>query len=101
MKTETVSIIGLDRVTGSIALALAATDLGLTIIGYDYDRAIVNEAKKMELIDKGVGKVYKAAAAADILLVNVSLDRQEETIKAIRDEVRDHTLIMDLSGLKP
>ena len=100
MKTETVSIIGLDRVTGSIALALAATDLGLTTIGYDYDRSIVNEAKKMELIDKGVRKVFNAAAAADILLLNIPLERQEETIKAISDEVQEHTLIMDLAGLK-
>ncbi len=100
MQTETVSIIGLDRVTGSIALALGATDLGLTIIGYDYDRSIVKEAKRMELIDKGVSKVFNAAAAADILLLNIPLERQEETIKAIGDEVREHTLIMDLSGLK-
>ena len=100
MKTETVAIIGLDRVTGSIALALEATDLGLTILGYDYDRSVVNAAKKMEVIDKAVGKVFNAAAAADILLLNVPHERHEETFKAIRDEVREHTLIMDLSGLK-
>jgi prephenate dehydrogenase len=100
MKTETVSIIGLNRITGSIALALEATDLGLTVLGYDYDRSVVTEAKKMEIIDKGVGKVFNAAAAADILLLNVSLERQEETIRAIQDEVREHTLIIDLSGLK-
>lgn len=100
MKTETVSIIGLDRITGSIALALAATDLGLTILGYDYDRSKVDEAKMLKIIDKGVSKVFNAAAAADILLLNVTLDKQEDTIKAIGEEVREHTLILDLSGLK-
>ena len=100
MKTETVSIIGLDRISASIGLGLLAKDMGLTIIGSDQNKTTAEQAKKMGAVNKLVGNLRSAAAEADILILNVPFAAQENTIQAIGDEVKEHVLIVDLSKLK-
>jgi prephenate dehydrogenase len=100
MQTETVSIIGLDRITASIGLGLQINDLGLTIIGSDQDASAKEGAKHLGAVTKLVGNPVSAAAAADILILNVSLAEQEQMIEAVANEVREHVLIIDLARLK-
>ncbi len=100
MKTEIVSIIGLDRVSGSIGLALGATDLGLTIVGHDKDRSAGTKAKEIGAIDRIATNPVSAAAEADILIVNVPLSEQEKMLELIGQDIKEHVLIVDLSALK-
>jgi len=100
MKTEIVTIIGLDRISGSIGLGIQATDLELTITGSDQDKDISAQAKEMGVVNKLNSNPVKAAAEADILILNVPLAEHERMIEAIAPVVRDHTLIVDLSRLK-
>lgn len=100
MKAETVSIIGLDRISGSIGLVLRNSSLGLTVIGYSDDPDISNTAKELNVVDRIMRKMVKAAAEADIVILNTSLRQQEETIQLIGDVVKDHALIIDLTSLK-
>ena len=100
MKTQTVSLVGIERVSGSIGLALQEKDLGLTIIGHDRDRRRTSESKKMGLVNKATNSLAKAAAEADILIINVPLTDLEETLEIIGAEVREHTLVVDLSNMK-
>lgn len=100
MQTETVSIIGLDRISASIGLGLQTNDLGLTIIGSDQESSAREQAKQLGAVTKLVGNPVSAAAAADILILNVSFAEQESMIEAVAGNIRDHVLIIDLAKLK-
>jgi prephenate dehydrogenase len=100
MQTETVTIIGLDRISASIGLGLQANDLGLTIVGSDQDSSVGEQAKQLGAVNKLVGNPVSAAGAADILILNVSLAEQEAMLEAVAGEIRDHVLIIDLANLK-
>ena len=52
MKAQTVTLIGLNRTTISIGLALQASPLELVVVEYDADSARVQEAKELGAIDK-------------------------------------------------
>jgi len=100
MKTQTVSIVGLERVNGSIGLALQKGDLGLTIIGHDRNRSTTSEAKKLGIVNKSTNSLATAASVADILIINVPLSELEQTLEVAGAEVREHTLVVDLSNMK-
>ncbi len=100
MKTERVGIIGLEKVSGSIGLALREADMGLEIIGADRDRSLLGEAKKLGLVDKASGNPLDVARVADILILSVPVSQQAEMFQIIGDDVQDHTLVVDLSDLK-
>jgi prephenate dehydrogenase len=99
MNTQTISIIGLNRMGVSIGLALKNAPLGFTIIGHDKDSAVGRDAKdKVKAIDKTEWNLVAAAARADILVLTVSVSELESTLEAIGNELQPHTLVIDLSG---
>ncbi len=100
MKTENVTIIGLDRISGSIGLGIQNSELELTIIGSDQDRDVSAQAKEMGAVTKMTNNPVSAAAEADILILNVPSAEHERMFEAIAPVIRDHTLIIDLSRLK-
>lgn len=100
MKTETVALIGLERISGSIGLALRGTDLGLTLVGFDRDREAVQSAQQMGIIDKSESSLRTIAGTADIIIMNIPLSEREKVFQTIGPEVQEHTLIVDLSNLK-
>lgn len=100
MKTERIGIIGLDKVSGSIGLAIRAADMGLEILGADRDKEKLAKAKNMGAIDKGSGNPLDVAKVSDILILSVPMGELNETLQIIGPDVQDHTLIVDLSSLK-
>jgi prephenate dehydrogenase len=100
MKTQTVSIIGLDRISGSIGLVLKSGNRSLTIAGYDQDRGVVKAAKKAGIIDRAGPSLVKTASVGDIVILTADLSELEEIIQAIGSVIQEHTLIVDLSSLK-
>lgn len=100
MKTENVTIIGMERIGASIGMALKQSSLGLTIIGHDPDPGLMQEAKKQNAIDVEERNIRQAAAKADILILAVRVSELEETLQLIGEDVQAHTLIVDLSRLK-
>jgi len=100
VKTETIGIIGLDKATASIGLALRHSDLGLSVIGFVKNRKEAASARDIGAVDETKGSLVKVIQAADILIVSTNVEEHEAILEVIGDEVRDHTLIIDLSSLK-
>lgn len=100
MKTEKVGIIGLEKVSGSIGMALRAADMGLEVIGADRDRNLLGEAKRLGLVDRTSSNPLDVAKVADILILSVPVAEQETMFKIIGPDVKDHALVVDLSDLK-
>jgi prephenate dehydrogenase len=100
MRAQSVTIVGLDRIGGSIGLAIRARDVGLTVIGHDAERSNGKKALEMGAVDEMNRNLINAVAAADILILNLPITELEGTLRAIGADVQEHTLIMDLADLK-
>ena len=100
MKAQTVTIIGMDRVGASIGLALQQSPLALTVIGNDRDHNLARAAEAVKAINQPQRNLARAAGMADILVIAVPFAELEETLRIVGEAVQEHTLILDLSGLK-
>jgi prephenate dehydrogenase len=101
MKAQTITIVGLDRKTVSIARALKNTAEGLTIVGHDRHREVAQKAKdELGAIDRVEWNLVNAAATADILVLSVALSELENTLLVIGEEVQAHALVLDLAPSK-
>jgi prephenate dehydrogenase len=100
MKTQTITILGLDRIGASIGQALRQAKLDVTVIGYDKERAISRQAKEAGAIDKEQWNLINAAATADILILSLAAVDLPHTMQLIGRELQPHTLILDLTPLK-
>lgn len=100
MKAQTVTIIGMDRLGASIGLALKNSSMDLTIVGNDSDGDLTRAAEAIGAIDEAKRNLAQAAAVADILVLAMPFSELKDTLQIIGDSVREHTLVLDLSGLK-
>ncbi|MBK7894307.1 MAG: prephenate dehydrogenase [Anaerolineaceae bacterium] len=101
MKTQTITIIGLDRIGASIGLAIKKSPLDVTIIGHDPDEAKGQAAKQtVQAIDKFERSLAGAARLADILVITAQIADIHSILQVIGSEVQPHTLVIDLSSLK-
>jgi prephenate dehydrogenase len=100
MKTKMVSIVGLDKETASIGMALRESDLGLSVLGHVREKKDAQKARDIGAVDETTGNLVKAAQSADILIVKIPRLEHAVTLEIIGEEVQDHTLIIDMSRLK-
>lgn len=100
METRTITIIGLGRIGTSIGLALQHSQLDLTIIGHDADRDAMAQAKKLDAVHETQGRLVRAAAAGDIIIISVPAPEVEDILRTIGADVQEHALVLDLSNLK-
>lgn len=101
MKTQTITIIGLDRIGASIGLALKQSPLEVTVIGHDADATKGKVAKETVLaIDQAEWNMVNAARKADILVITTPTSFLESILQVIGSELQPHTLVLDFSSLK-
>jgi prephenate dehydrogenase len=100
MKAQTVSIIGMGRLSVSLALALKAAQAGLTLIGHDRAEERTRQAKELGAIDKVEWNLVNAVSVADILVLAVPVSELEDTLAVSGEEVQPHALVLDISSLK-
>ncbi len=101
MNAQTITLIGINRTTLSIGLALRKTALGARLVGFDFDSALTQQAKdEVNAIDKAEWNLNKAVAQGDILLLNLPQQEVESVMQAMADDVQPHALVLDLSPLK-
>lgn len=100
METRTITIIGLGRIGASIGLALQQSRLDVTIIGHDADRDVMARAMELGAIDETEGRLGRAAAAGDLIVISLPAPEVEDLLRTIGADVQEHALILDLSSLK-
>ncbi len=100
MKARTITIIGLGRTGSSVGLALKASHLDVTIVGHDKDGDAAKAAQDAGAIDSRQWRLVRAAAAGDIIVLAIPSSEVEATLQAIGQDVREHTLILNLSSLQ-
>lgn len=101
MQAQTITIIGMQRLGVSVALALRAALPKVTLVGHDKDGSIAREVKeKTGAIDKVEWNLVRAAAQADILVLAVPFVELRDTLEAIGHDLQSHALLLDMSSLK-
>jgi len=101
MKTQTITIIGLDRIGASIGLALKKSSLAVTLVGHDTDAAKGKLAKDVvQAVDQAEWNLVSAARRADILVITSPVADLASILQIIGTELQAHTLVLDFSGLK-
>lgn len=101
MNAQTITLIGINRTTVSIGLALKRSKLDARVVGFDFDSALTQQAKdEVSAIDKAEWSLNKAVAQGDILLLNLPQQEVGSVLQAVADDVQPHALVLDLSPLK-
>lgn len=101
-----ISIVGLDRVSLSFALALkryqnqAKAEHSFTIIGSDARGHVMKTAEKMGAVDNFDRKLHKATENADLVLINAPLNQLEDTYARLGSELKHGAVVLDMTTLK-
>lgn len=101
-----VTIVGLDRVSASVGLALKryqdrpGAQHSFTIIGNDPKAAPMKTAQKIGAVDNFHRALLKATDNADLIVLNPPFHRLEETFTRLGPELKPGAVVLDLSQLK-
>lgn len=96
---NTIGIIGLGLIGGSLGLKIKYEKLSNIVIGYDSDKSALNEALNLELIDIGVTS-YKSFSICDLVIVSVPPAKTANIILELFKFVRENTIIIDVASVK-
>lgn len=101
-----VSIVGLDRISTSFALALKRYQAqpkaqhSFTIIGSDYSAQAMKTAHKMGAIDNFDRKLLKATENADLIVVKSPPAQQEDIYTRLGPALKSGAVVLDMGDLK-
>jgi len=98
---NTIVIVGVGLIGGSLALALKRKGFNGTIIGVDNPYTL-EKAKKRMAVDKvyPIDELEQAASQADLVFLCTPINDIIETLKIIGNYVRPNTLITDVGSIK-
>ena len=94
------TIVGLDVLGTSLGLALKSAAEGISVMGHDPDPEHVARARKLGAIDKSHWHLLSACEQADLIVLSLPLNEVEKTLTALRDELREQAVVVDLAPVK-
>ena len=96
--TINVTVLGLDRVGGSLARRLSAQEQ-LRVAGYDRDTALARQAQRTGALHQAHLNLLQAVEQADLVLLNGPLTEQHETLRLIAPELRAGSVTVSVGPL--
>ncbi len=100
MRAQTVALVGLNRVSASMGLALKRPELKLKVLGFDKDKRLGREAQQRGIVDESRWNLINAVAEADIVVLSVPASDLEHTLRQIGQDLQPHALVLDASPVK-
>ncbi len=97
---ETVAIVGVGLIGGSVGLAVRKRKLARRIIGIGHRVSSLRKASRLGVIDEGTTKLQKGVADADLIVVATPVDDIVPTVQAIARVCRLDALITDVGSTK-
>jgi prephenate dehydrogenase len=97
---ETVVIIGVGLIGGSLAAALRQRKLARRVIGVGRDAGRLEQARTLGLIDLGLTDLAEAASMADVMVFCTPVDRVAEGVRIAAAHVHPGTLLTDAGSVK-
>ena len=98
--TIQITIIGLGQVGGSIGLALAEHKENVKRVGHDKDPEIARAAMKAGAVDGISFNLPASVEQADIIVLAMPLNEVRDTLRYIRDDLKEGAVVLDTSPAK-
>ena len=95
--TKTLGVVGLGLIGGSMAKDLGA--LGYKVIGYDAQPTHAHQALDLNIISE-IMELDELAQRADIIIVAIPVKETGAVIKALLDQIKWHTVVLDTGSTK-
>ncbi|GIN38181.1 prephenate dehydrogenase [Heyndrickxia oleronia] len=80
---QKIFVIGLGLIGGSVALAIKNEHPNTTIIGYDRDAEIANQAKILKVIDDMAESIKQGAIDADFIILSIPIFETEKVMEEL------------------
>lgn len=96
--SDEILLVGLERETASIALALRSPKLEVSLAGYDPDRKVAREALQAKRIDRMLGSLRDVSPACDLCLVDLPPDDTIPALETLGAALPDGALILGIGG---
>lgn len=97
---ETVAVVGVGLIGGSLAAALRQRRVCRTVIGVGRDATRLEQARRLELIDEISTDVAEVAHRADVIVFCTPVDRVAEGVLRAVAKIRPGTLMTDAGSVK-
>ena len=97
---ETIAIVGVGLIGGSIGLALKSRSIARTVIGVGRDPARLQEAQRRGIIDERFLRLAEGARHADLVVFCTPVDRIVAGVREAAAACRTGTLITDAGSVK-
>ncbi len=94
------ALIGVGLIGGSAAIAWRRAGVVSEVVGFDRDRAALQRAQALGVIDRAAPSAGEAVRAADLVLLAVPVGAMRSTFAAIAATVPAHALITDVGSTK-
>lgn len=97
---DTVCIVGIGLLGGSLAAGLRKREWCQTIIGIDPNQDTIEQALQMQIIDKGFTSLEGLTVAPDVVVVAVPVLKVKDIFKQLKPWVGQCRLITDVGSTK-
>ncbi|MBI5933908.1 MAG: prephenate dehydrogenase [Chloroflexi bacterium] len=94
------TIIGLGQIGGSIGLTLASQTEAIQRTGHDKEPEVARSAQKAGALDKVQFNLPASAEGADLIALAIPLNDVRDTLKFIREDLKEGAVILDFSPAK-
>lgn len=98
--TQTLSILGVGLIGGSLAQALKRANAVGHIIAYDQNESALASALAMQVVDQIETDLIKAVTNADIIILATPITEMGAIIKIIYPHLKDKAVISDVGSTK-
>ena len=95
-----ITILGLGQIGASAGMALAKHKDSILRIGHDKSRAVGNQAKENDAVDKATLTLSGAVQDADIVLLALPFHEVFPVLEHICQDIKENTLLIDTSPVK-
>lgn len=96
---NTVGIVGLGLIGGSLGLAIKHNKLSKIVIGFDKNEENLNNALNLELVDISANS-YKSLSICDFVIVSVPPSQTVQVILDLFNVLKENTIIIDVASVK-
>ena len=100
MTIDRLALIGVGLIGGSLALALRQGGACREIVGFDRDRASLERAVELGVIDRYETSACAAAHGADIVVLATPVGAVEEVCRSLRGCLHEHAVLTDVGSVK-
>ena len=98
--TVAITIVGMNRISASLGLALAGQKHQLKLTGIDRDPKKAQQALKLGALDETAANLEKAVQEADVVILCVPLDELQENLEIILPALKAEAVLLDTSSVQ-